>query len=93
MSHGIVASGITCPLLLWLDVVGDNAKSCAVISLDGRGQLLVSHLFEEVSHGNCLSGIYVQCTQLGFGCTRHDGLEYFGDVEHSPIVGWIIHFR
>ncbi len=78
---------------VWLDVVGDDTKGCAVISLDGRGRLLVSHLFEEVLHGNCLSGIYVQCPQLGFGCTRHEGLEYFGDAEHGPIVGWIINVR
>jgi hypothetical protein len=77
----------------WLDVVDDDAKGCAVISLDGRGRLLVSHLLEEMSHGNCLLGIYVQCTQLGFGCTRHDGLQYFGDVEYGPIVGSIIHVR
>ncbi len=75
----------------WLDVVGDDAEGCAVISLDGRGRLHVSHLFEEVSHGNRLSGIYIQCSQLGFGRTRHDGLEYLGDVKHGPIVGWIIH--
>ncbi len=82
---------IHCFGAVWLDVVGDDDKSCAVISLDGRGRLLVSHLFEEVPHVNCLSGIYLQCTQFGFGCTRHDGLEYFRDVEHGPIVGWIIH--
>ncbi len=77
----------------WLDVVGDDAKGCAVISLDERGRLLVSHLFEEMLHGNCLLVIYVQCTQLDFGCTRDDDLEYFGDVEYGPIVGWIIHVR
>ncbi len=86
-------SHVHCFGAAWLDVVGDDAESCAVISLYGRGWLLVSHLFEEVPHGNRLSGNYVQCTHLGFGCTRHDGLEYFGDVEHGPIVGWIIHVR
>ncbi len=74
-----------------MDVVGDDAKGCAVISLDGRGRLFVSHLFEEVSHENRHSGIYEQCSQLGFGCTRHDGVEYLGDIKHGPIVGWIIH--
>ncbi len=84
-------SHVHCFGATWLDVVGDNTKGCAVISLDGCGRLFVSHLFEEVSHGNDLSGIYVQCSQLSFGCTRHDGLEYLGDVEHGPIVEWIIH--
>jgi hypothetical protein len=88
-----VESHVHCFGAAWLDVVGDNAEGCAVISLDGRGRLLVSHLSEEMLHGNRLLGIYVQCTQLGFGCTRHDGLEYFGDVEYGLIVGWIIHVR
>ncbi len=74
-----------------MDVVRDDSKGCAVISLDGGGRLFVSHLFKEVLHKNCLSGIYVQCSQLGFGYTRHDGLEYLGYVKHGPIVGWIIH--
>jgi hypothetical protein len=88
-----VESHVHCFGAAWLDVVGEDAEGCAVISLDGHGRLLVSHLFEEMSHGNCLSGIYVQCTQLGFGCTRHDRLEYFGDVEYGPIVEWVIHIR
>jgi hypothetical protein len=86
-----VESHVHCFGAVWLDIFDDDAEGCAVISLDGRGRLFVSHLFEEMSYGNRLSGIYVQCTQLGLGCTRHDGLEYFGDVEHGPIVGWIIH--
>jgi hypothetical protein len=74
----------------WLNVVGDDAMGCAVVSLDGCGRLLVAHLFKEVSHGDCFTGVNVKGTKFGFGCTGHDGLEYFGNVEHGPIVGWVI---
>ncbi len=76
-----------------LDVVGDKAMGCAVVGLDGCGRLLVSHLFEEVLHGNCFTGVDVEGTKLGFNCTGHDSLEYFGDVEHGTIVGWVVHIR
>jgi hypothetical protein len=74
----------------WLDVVGDNAMGCAVVSLDRCGRLIVAHLFKEVLHGDCFKGINVKGTKFGFGCTGHDGLEYFGNVEHGTIVGWVI---
>jgi hypothetical protein len=81
---------IHCFGALSLNVVGDNAMGCAVVGLDGCGRLLVAHLFEEVSHGDCFMGVNVKSTKFGFRCTRHDGLEYFGNVDHCPIVGWII---
>ena len=74
----------------WLNVVGDNAMGCAVVSLDGCGRLLVAHLFKEVLHGDCFTGVNVKGTKFGFGCTGHDGLEYFGNVEHGTIVGWVV---
>jgi hypothetical protein len=74
----------------WLNVVGDDAMGCAVVGLDGCGRLLVAHLFEEVLHGDCFMGINVNGTKFGFGCTGHDGFEYFGNVEHGTIVGWVV---
>jgi hypothetical protein len=61
----------------WLNVIGDNAMGCAVVGLDGCGRLLVAHLFKEVLHGDCFTGIDVNCTMFGFGCTGHDGFEHF----------------
>ncbi len=78
---------------VWLDVVGDDAMGCAVVGLDGCGRLLVVHLFEEVSHGDCFMGVNVKGTKFGFSCTGHDGLEYFGDVEHGTIADWVINVR
>jgi hypothetical protein len=72
------------------DVVGDNTMCCAVVGLDGCGRLLVAHLFEEVLHGDCFTGVDVQGTKFGFGCSGHDCLENFGDIEDGAIVGWII---
>ena len=63
----------------WLDVVGDHAKGRAVVSLDRCGGLLVSHLFQELSHGYRLTGVDVESSKL----------EEFGDVEDSTIVGWV----
>jgi hypothetical protein len=71
----------------WLNVVGDDAMGCAVVGLDGCGRLLVAHLFKEVLHGDCFTGVNVKGTNFGFGCTGYDGLEYFGNVEHGTIVG------
>jgi hypothetical protein len=73
-----------------LDVVGDDAMCCAVVSLDGCGRLLVAHLFEEVLHGDCFTGVDVEGTKFGFGPAGHDSLENFGCVEDGSIVGWII---
>ncbi len=76
-------SHVQCFSAAWLDVVGDDAMCCAVVSLDGCGRLLVAHLFEEVSHGDCSTGIDVEGTKFSFGCTGHDSLENFGYVELS----------
>ncbi len=73
-----------------LDVVGDKTMCCAVVGLDGCGRLLVTHLFEEVSHGDCFTGVDVQGAKFGFGCTGHDCFENFGDIEDGAVVGWII---
>jgi hypothetical protein len=73
----------------WLDVVGDNAMCRAVSGLDGCGRLLVAHLFEELSHGYCFTGVDVEGAKFGFDCIGHDGLEYFGDVEDGAIVRWV----
>jgi hypothetical protein len=74
----------------WLDVVGDDTMCCAVVGLDGCGRLLVAHLFEEVSHWDCFTGIDVEGIKFGFNCTEHDGLENFVYVEDGSIVGWVI---
>ncbi len=73
-----------------LDVVGDDTMCCAVVCLDGYGSLLVAHLFKKVSHGNCFTGVDIQGAEFGFGCTGHDCLENFGNIEDSAVVGWII---
>jgi hypothetical protein len=85
-----IESHVHCFSVAWLDVVGDDTMCCAVVGLDGCGRLLVAHLFEEVSHWNCFTGIDVEGTKFGFGCTGHDGLENFGYVEDGSIVGWVI---
>ncbi len=77
----------------WLNVIGDDAMGCAIVGLDGCGRFLVAHLFKEVLHGDCFTGINVKGTKFGFGCTGRDGLEYFGNVEHGTIVGWVIDIR
>jgi hypothetical protein len=85
-----VESHVHCFGASWLNVVGDDTMGCAVVGLDGCGRLLVAHLFEEVSHGDCFLDVNVKGTKFGFGCTGHDGLEYFGNVEHGTIVGWVV---
>ncbi len=85
-----VESHVHCFGALWSNVVGEDAMGCAVVRLDGCGRLLVAHLFEEVLHGDCFTGVNVKGTKFSFGCTGHDGLEYFGNVEHSTIVGWVV---
>ncbi len=79
--------------VVWLDVVGNNAMCCAVVSLDWHWGLHLAHLFEEVSHQDCFAGVDVEDTKFGFGCTGHDGLEYLGDAENGAIVGWVIDVR
>ncbi len=73
-----------------LNVVGDDTMCCAVVCLDGCGRLLVAHLFEEVLHGDCFMGVDIQGAEFGFGCTGHDCLENFGDIEDGAVIGWII---
>jgi hypothetical protein len=85
-----VESHVHCFGAAWLNVVGDDAMGCAIVGLDGCGKLLVAHLFKEVLHGDCFKGINVKGTKFGFGCTGHDGLEYFRNVEHGTIVGWVV---
>jgi hypothetical protein len=43
-----------------LDVVGDHTKGSAVVGLDWCGRLFVTHLFENLSHGDCLTGVDVE---------------------------------
>ncbi len=80
-------SHVHCFNAAWLDVVGDDSMCCAIVSLDGCGRLLLTHLFEEVSHWDCFTGIDVESTKFGFSCTGHDGLENFGCIEDGSIVG------
>ena len=81
---------VHCFIAARLDVVGDDAMCCAVVSLDGCGRLLVAHLFEEVSHGDCFMCVNVKGNKFSFVYTGHDGLENFGYVEDGSIVGWVI---
>jgi hypothetical protein len=90
MAQQPVESHVHCFGAAWLNVVGDNAMGCTVVGLDGCGRLLVAHLFEEVSHGDSFMGVNVKGTKFSFGCMGHDGLEYFGNVEHGTIVGWVL---
>jgi hypothetical protein len=83
-------SHVNCFSAVWLDVVGDDTMCCAFVGLDGCGRLLVTHLFEEVSHWDCFTGVDVKGTKFGFGCTGHDSLQNFGYVEDGSIVGWVI---
>ncbi len=83
-------SHVHCFSAAWLDVVGDDTMCCAVAGLDGCGRLLVSHLFKEVFHGDCLTDVDIEGTKFGFGCTGHDSLDNFGYVEDGSVVGWII---
>ncbi len=85
-----VESHVHCFSAAWLDVVGDDTMCCAVVGLDGCGNVLVSHLFEEVLHGDCFMGVDVEGAKFSSGCTGHDSLENFGYVEDGSIVGWII---
>ncbi len=73
-------SHVHCSSAVWLDVIGDDTMCCAIVGLDGCGRLLVTHLFEEVSHWDCFMGVDVKGTKFGFSCTGHDGLENFGYV-------------
>jgi hypothetical protein len=86
-------SHVHCFSVVWLDVVGDDTMCCAVVGLDGCGRLLVSHLFEEVSHRDCLTGVDIEGAKFDFRCIGHHSLENFGYVEDGSIVGWIINVK
>ena len=83
-------SHIHCFGAMWLYVVGDHAKSRAVVGLDRCGGLLVSHLVQELLHGYRFAGVDVESPEFGLGGTGHDSFEDFGDVEDGAIVGWIV---
>jgi hypothetical protein len=85
-----VESHVHCLGASWLDVVGDHIVCCAVVGLDGCGQLLVAHFFEQQLHGDCFLGIDVEGSYFVFGCAGHDGLENFGYVENGDIVRWVL---
>ena len=67
-----------------MDVVVDDSTGSGVVCLDGSLGLFVAHFRKELVHWDCFVGVD--------GCTGHDGLEYFGDVEDGSIVGWITDF-
>ena len=73
-----------------LDVVVDDAEGCAVVGFDRGFRLFVAHLFEKLAHGYGFAGVDVECAELRFGCTGHDGLEYFGDGVYCAIVVRVI---
>jgi hypothetical protein len=83
-------SHVHCFSAALLDVVGVDTMCCAIVGLDGCGRLLVAHLFEEVSHWDCFTGVDVEGTNFGFGCTGHDGLENIGYVGDGSIVEWVV---
>ena len=56
----------------WLYAVGDHTESRAVVGLDRCGRLLVPHLFQELLHGYCFTGVDVESTKFGLGGTGHD---------------------
>ena len=64
-NHGSGANGIWNLMSIalvqpGLDVVGDHTKGSAVVGLDWCGRLFVTHLFENLSHGDCLTGVDVE---------------------------------
>jgi hypothetical protein len=40
--------------------------------------------------GTASHALMYSALSLALGCTGHDCLEYFGDVENGSIVGWIV---
>ena len=73
-----------------LDVVVDDSKGCAVVSFDWGFGLFVAHLFKELAHRYGFAGVDVECTELRFSCTGHDGLEYLGYGVHCAVVAWVV---
>ena len=53
-------SHVHCLGATWLDVVGDHAKGSAVVGLDLCMRLFVAHLFENLPHGDCFTGVDVE---------------------------------
>ena len=62
-------SHVYCLCATGLDVVGDHTKGSAVVSLDWCGRLFVVHLFENMLHGDCFTGIDVEGAYFGFSST------------------------
>ena len=48
--------------------------------------MLMTHLFKKLSCGDGLSTVDVECSKLGLGRGRHDGLDNLGDGEDGAVV-------
>jgi hypothetical protein len=81
-------SHVHCFHLSRLDVIIDNAKCHAVVSLYWHWGLRVSHFFECMLLGDGLAGIDIQHTEFGFGGGGHDGLDELGKVENCVFCLW-----
>ena len=68
------------------DVVSDNAKGGAVVSLNRGGGLVVPKFFEESTTWYGLACVDVQCSEFGFGRRGHDRLDDLGCVEDCSVV-------
>jgi hypothetical protein len=77
---------VHCFCLSQLDVIIDEVKCRAVVSLYRRWGLLVSHFFKCMLLGDGIAGIDIQRTEFGFGGGGHDGLDDLGKVEECAIV-------
>ncbi len=77
---------VHCFCSLWLDVIIDDTKCRAVVSLYWHWALLVSHFFECMSLGDGLAGVDIQQTEFGFGGGGHGSLDELGKVEDCAIV-------
>ncbi len=71
----------------WLDVVGDDAVGCVVISLDERGRLCVSHLFKEVSQGIASWAFMYSAPSLALAALDMTALSILEMLSTAPLLG------
>jgi hypothetical protein len=79
-------SHVNCLSAAWLDVVGDDTMSCAIVCLDGCGRLLVGHLFEGVSHWDCFTGIDVEAPSAALAALDMTALRILDMLRMAPLL-------
>ncbi len=77
---------------LLLDRVVDDARSCAVICLDGGSRLHVAQFFQGDAEGTRVTTVVEQGCQFGLGCACHNFFENLPKHEDGAIEwwGWIV---